>query len=159
MLIGARGQHQAVHGLDAPLPLDELGGQPVEQLGMRGMGAILAEIAGRAHQPFAEVILPDPVHHHPRCQRVLGAGNPFCQRQPAARAASGKRYLGRLRRSGDALQKTRFRLLSLAAQFPGDQQMGGRNPWNVRRDQVLDRIGDRPVALQVLIQVLQLVFG
>ena len=39
---------------------------------MRGPFAELAEVAGRADDPRAEVMLPDPVDHHAGRQRVFG---------------------------------------------------------------------------------------
>ena len=42
----------------------------VEQLGMRRPFAKLAEIAGRPHQPFAEMMHPDPVGQHTGRERI-----------------------------------------------------------------------------------------
>ena len=55
-------------------------GEPVEQLGMRGPFAADAEIVGRAHEPFAEMPLPDAIHDHARGERVLLRRDPFGQR-------------------------------------------------------------------------------
>ena len=72
-------QHQAVHVLDAPALFDELGRQPVDQLRMDRAPAVLAHVAGCLHQPFSEVVLPDPVHHDARRQRILRARQPTGQ--------------------------------------------------------------------------------
>ena len=83
-LIGGREHDQAVHGLDRPARLHEPAGQPVEQLGMGRRLALAAEVAGRADDPLAEVVLPDPVDHHAGGHRVVGPGDPARQLQPAA---------------------------------------------------------------------------
>src|SRR3712207_8821629 len=46
------------HGLHIPPALDELAGQPVEQLGVAGLLALDAEVLGRLHQPGPEEPLP-----------------------------------------------------------------------------------------------------
>src|SRR3712207_7307436 len=51
---------------------DELAGEPVEQLGVRGLGAHVAEVAWRAHEPLPEVVVPQAVHDHARGQRGGG---------------------------------------------------------------------------------------
>ena len=63
--VGAREQDQPVHPLDPPAAVHELGGQPVEQFGMRRRLAELAEVVGRGHDAPAEVVLPEPVDHAP----------------------------------------------------------------------------------------------
>jgi hypothetical protein len=50
----------------SPALRDELGREPVEQLGMARALAEAAEVAGGPHEATAEVILPEPVDHHPR---------------------------------------------------------------------------------------------
>ena len=78
----SRGHHQPVHRLDAPAALDELGREPVEQFRMRRPLAHLAEVARRAHDAFAEVMLPDPVHHDARGQRILRRRKPLGESAP-----------------------------------------------------------------------------
>ena len=88
--IGLRGHDQPVQLFDAPAVIDKVTRQPVQQLRMRGTGAHLAEIARRGHDPVAgEVLCPDPIGHHPRCQGVVGIGDPPRQREPAARGGVG----------------------------------------------------------------------
>ncbi len=89
LLIGRGVDDEPVHGLDRPAGPDEFRGQPVEQLGMRGRGAEPAEVVRRPYQPLAEMVLPDAVHHHPRGQRILRAGQPASQFQPAAALVNG----------------------------------------------------------------------
>ena len=47
--------------LDAPFFPRELPRHPVEQLGMRGAAAEFAKVAGRGHDPAAEVPVPIPI--------------------------------------------------------------------------------------------------
>ncbi len=61
---------------ETPAVLDQLGGQPVEQFGMRGAAAVEAEVVGRIDQAHAEVIMPQPIDDHPREQRIVGMGDP-----------------------------------------------------------------------------------
>ena len=72
-----------MHGFHAPLPLDEFASQPIQQLGMGGRHSSLAEIAGRAHDALAEMMLPDAVHHDARGERVVGRGDPIGKAAPA----------------------------------------------------------------------------
>src|SRR5438067_2094209 len=50
-----------------------------------------AEVARRANDPLAEVVLPDAVDHDARRQRIIGRADPAGQFQPAA--ARGDRWL------------------------------------------------------------------
>ena len=44
-----------------------------------------SEIAGRGHQPNAEMVLPDAIHNHPGGKRIVRAGQPASQPEtPAA---------------------------------------------------------------------------
>ena len=54
---------------DQPRPT-QLGGQPVEQLGMARLSPHGAEVIGRLDDPFAEMMLPEPVDQHARQQRI-----------------------------------------------------------------------------------------
>ena len=96
LAIGGRRDDQPVHRLDAPAVRDHLGGEPVEQLGVRGSPAIEPEIAGRLDQSRSEMCLPEPVDHDPREQRISRAGDP--RRQPLAppglRCVGGQAEIG-----------------------------------------------------------------
>ena len=56
---------------------------------MAGPVAGLAEVVHRAHQTFAEVVLPDTIDHHPGRQRIPGVDQPVRQLQPAASLQDG----------------------------------------------------------------------
>ena len=81
-LIRGAAQHQPVHRLHRPSRLDKPAGQPIEQLRMQRPLAHAPEVVRRRHQPFAEMMLPDPVHHHARHQRIRPARQRINQRQP-----------------------------------------------------------------------------
>ena len=72
---------------DRPAGLDELPRQPVEQFRVRGPLAFGTEVARRADDPFAEVMLPDAVDHHTGRQRVVCGPEPASQLRPAAARA------------------------------------------------------------------------
>ena len=83
------GDDQPVHRLQAPASADQLGGQPVQQLGVRRLFAHRAEVAGRGDESAAEMMLPEPVDDHPRGQRVFGADQPVRQGASAAARPRG----------------------------------------------------------------------
>ena len=62
-------------------------GQPIEQIGMRRPRTHVAEVAGRSHQPFAEMMLPDAIHDHASGERIFGAGDPAGQCEAPQRAS------------------------------------------------------------------------
>ena len=64
--------------------LEQLAGQPIEQLRMARRLAQAAEVAAAIHQAAAEVILPEAIDHHARRQRIVGRGQPVGQRRAAA---------------------------------------------------------------------------
>ena len=86
--VDGAGHHQLVDRLEPPAAADQLGGEPVEQFGVRRPLALRAEVAGRGDDPPAEVVLPEPVDDHPG-QQVAGAGvdvgHPVRQARPAVR--------------------------------------------------------------------------
>ena len=59
--------------------------------GMRRRFGQHAEVVGRAHDPVAEMPLPDPIDDHARGQRVVLRRDPARQLAPAASA--GDRWL------------------------------------------------------------------
>ena len=67
-----------------PAVVDEVGGQPVEQFGVRGSVAAGAEVVDRMHDPEAEELLPDPVDGDPRGERIERVGDPVRHLQAAA---------------------------------------------------------------------------
>ena len=52
--------------------------------GCDGTSPVDAEVVDGRDQPLAEQVVPDAVDHHPRRERVLRAGEPFGQLEPAA---------------------------------------------------------------------------
>ena len=76
---GGRGQDAPLQVLQAPTVLDQVAGQPIQQLRMRRLGAVLAEIVGRVDQPHSELMLPHAIDNHPGGQRVVRSGDPVCQ--------------------------------------------------------------------------------
>src|SRR5438445_8301684 len=62
--------------------LDEITGQPVEQLRMCGRLALAAEVAGRGHNSLSEMPVPNPVDDDARRQRMARSGQPQRQRAP-----------------------------------------------------------------------------
>ena len=80
-----------------PAALDELGGEPVEQLRMAGLFAEAAEVAGRAGEAAAEVVLPDAVDDDAAGQRIVRPGQPAGE---DAAAAGGRGAGGDLRQFG-----------------------------------------------------------
>ena len=71
LAVGARQHDQPMKPLDTPAGTDELVRQPVEQFRVRGTLAHHSEVAGRGHDPSAEVVQPESVRHHPRRQGIL----------------------------------------------------------------------------------------
>ena len=65
--------------LEAPATVDQLSRQPVENVWVRGLLSRKTKIVRRTHQALAHIVLPDAIDDHPRRQRILWAGNPFCK--------------------------------------------------------------------------------
>ena len=57
--------------LHAPPRLHELGGEPVEQLGVRGRLAAATEVEDGRDERLVEVARPDVVHGYARSERVF----------------------------------------------------------------------------------------
>src|SRR5438128_1456357 len=83
-----------MHRLHAPAALDELNGQPIEQLGMRWTVTLAPEVICRGDDASAEVSLPEAIHHHAREQRLTLRRHPQSQRLAPLR---NERALGWLR--------------------------------------------------------------
>ena len=84
-IVGARSavsirQHDlAMQWLHAPSAGDQLLREQIEQLGMRGALAVVAEVARRIHESAAEVLLPDAIRQHARRQRISRIPEPSCE--------------------------------------------------------------------------------
>src|ERR1700682_6330440 len=89
-----------MHFFDRPAAFYETFREVVEKLRMRRRFAEFAEVVGRAHQSFAEMILPDAVHHRTRGERVIRIGDPFRKFQTPATTSDG-----RLMFAGDDLEE------------------------------------------------------
>ena len=96
--------------LDIPAAVDELGGQPIEQLRMRRRGPLRAKILGRLHDSLAEHQHPQPIDEHPGHQRIIAIDEPLGQIQairpavcrPPAAARRSERRASRYRPSRHA---------------------------------------------------------
>ncbi len=83
---------------------------------MRRLLPLDTEILRGLHQADPEELLPEPVHRHPRGERVLRGHQPLCQAEPVGRSAlrGGRQPLGHLRAD----------LLALEGVFTALQDMG-----------------------------------
>ena len=83
-LVGPRQHDRSHEPLDRPAVADESPGKVIEQLGMRRHVAGHAEIVDGFDDSFAEEMMPDAIHDHPRSERILRAGEPLREFEPAA---------------------------------------------------------------------------
>ena len=58
---------------------DELASQPIQEAGMGRSAARASEVAGCVHQAGPKMSLPNPVHHNPSDQGLIGLGQPLGQ--------------------------------------------------------------------------------
>ena len=137
--------------LDAPAVVDKAVGQIVQQFAVRRTIAHQTEIGGRAHQAATEMVMPYPVHHHPRGERVLGTGEPFRERgAPTALTGRGRRN-GRVTRVQDRQEPGLHFCLGRIVSAP-TQDMGfghGRGIFH-------HRLGDRQLGRLQMVEGLQL---
>src|SRR4051794_6336204 len=103
---------------------------------MRMSVAVDAEIAGRAHDAIAEVMLPETIHHHARGQRIHRGGNPFGERQPTSRTSTDKWNLGWFIVAHYGLKKSRRDRFAPARQIAARKDVSGREIRNLRRHHV-----------------------
>ena len=57
-----------------PAVLDEIGGKPIEQIGVSGLFSIEAKVAWAAHDAASKMMLPNTVDKHPCGQGMLSIG-------------------------------------------------------------------------------------
>ena len=94
--VGGARHDPLVERLEPPAVLDQLGGQPFEQLGVGRALALRAEVVGGGDDPAAEVVLPEPIDGDARRQRPgprLRVGEPVrqcCAIEAGARPARGR---------------------------------------------------------------------
>src|ERR1041385_5762134 len=60
---------------------------------MRRLVTAQSEVVWRWDQTLAKVILPDPVHHHPRGKRIVRLCQPAGELEPSARAVGNVQRL------------------------------------------------------------------
>ena len=86
LLVGCRGNDQAVQIFERPVVLDEFQRQPVQQAGMCRAGTPHAKIIWRANQSLSKVPMPDPIADHASCLPPgpgSGIRHPECQLKAA----------------------------------------------------------------------------
>ena len=83
-LIGAREDDFADEFFHRPTFLHESNGKVIEQRLVGWQAAHVAEVVHAGHEAFAEEMMPHAVGKHARGERMLGAGHPVSQLQPAA---------------------------------------------------------------------------
>ena len=86
--VGGARHEQARHRLLVPALGHELIGEPVEELGVRGRFAEVAEVAGVRRQAATEVELPESVHRQTRGEGVGLVGQPAGERGAASGGAA-----------------------------------------------------------------------
>ena len=74
LAIGGREDHQPLNRFQMPAIGDELGGEPIEQFGMRRVAAHRAEIVRRGDDALAEVILPEAIDDDAGRERIDRGG-------------------------------------------------------------------------------------
>src|SRR2546429_7216476 len=70
--------------------LAKIGGEIIEQLGVRRPLALRPEILGGGHDTASEHLLPEPIHGYARYQRIRGRGQPFGELKPGFRRTRRK---------------------------------------------------------------------
>ena len=76
LAVGAAADHEFHHVFYVPTVFHELNGQPIEQCGVRGRGALRTKIIQRRGQPAPVEHRPQAVDEHARSQRVIPRHNP-----------------------------------------------------------------------------------
>ncbi len=69
--------------IDQPLAMNRAA-RSSSKLGVSRLPPHHPEVIGGRHDPLAEVVLPDPVDHHPGQQRIPGINHPLRKFEPAA---------------------------------------------------------------------------
>ena len=85
LLVGCAHDDQFVHLLLRPAPFHEFGGEPIQQLGMRGHFALESEIFHGPNQTATEEGFPLTVHHDASGQGILRRNQPFGEAEPVGR--------------------------------------------------------------------------
>src|SRR5262245_8855301 len=82
---------ETMHRLQAPIPPNELRGQPVEQLGIAGRLALDPEVLAGFDKASAEMLGPDAVHGHSADEWIIRIDQPARQCKSIDRLSSGQR--------------------------------------------------------------------
>ena len=82
LLVGFRGDNQAMHVPNIPARVAKLGSEPVQQSRMARTFALRSEILGSRHQAPPEVLLPDPIDSDARRQRIVVREQPAGEFEP-----------------------------------------------------------------------------
>ena len=77
LAVGAGGDDEAVDVFEAPVFGEEFGGEPVEEFGVGGGGALHAEVVFGFDEAASEVLLPDAVDDDACGEGVFRADDPF----------------------------------------------------------------------------------
>ena len=77
--------HQLEHVLEVPAAVHQLGGEPVEQFGMKRQVALAAKLLAAAHDAGAEEAFPQAIHGHAGGERVVAAHEPLRHREAVLR--------------------------------------------------------------------------
>lgn len=89
LLVGGAEEELAMEGFEAPTGVDELAGQPVEELGVGWWFGAGAEVGGGGDEGLAEVMHPDAIDEDAGGEGVVGGGDGVGQF--ASAAALGER--------------------------------------------------------------------
>ena len=76
LLIGAAEHDQLMKTFDSPLSIHKFCGEPVEQVRVGRRIALEPEVVWRPDDGFAEMVLPEAIHHHASGKRVAAVSDP-----------------------------------------------------------------------------------
>ena len=90
LAVSRRHHDELLQGFDIPSAGNELGGQPIEELGMGRQFTLAAEVFAGLHQTRAKAALPKAVHRNPRREGIGWIHQPACQGQSIGRESHGQ---------------------------------------------------------------------
>ena len=102
-------------------------GQPIEQFGMRGKASLDSEVARRAHQTAAEVMLEHPIDDHPCGERVVGRSDPVGQGPASTGGPPRSRRCDDRRRRAQHRKEAWLHRLARARGIAASQEVGHRS--------------------------------
>ena len=86
--------------LYAPIMLDKIVRQPIQQFGMRGLFAQMAEVVESRNQAATEMALPNPIHHNAAGEAIARFRHPFRQGRAAGCLVFGVGQMEPARQTG-----------------------------------------------------------